>query len=315
VRAAAPQFGPRFTVADAAVRRLGVGGVINVDFSQGVVANKGGLISRLSLARIDDAPARDGREAPTMHLCFTAMHLPAHEGHKAQRNSALAQIMDHAAPLAQGAHAAFMLGDLNYRLDDPPAAGEARLAAAFEAAVEAGAWDTLVQFDELLHELAACNASLRGFSTPSCDFAPTFKVKRGERRKYNPKRLPAWCDRCLVRAAPGAGVDVLAYESVEDVLSSDHKPVVMVARVVADDFRLRHRALAPPRRPGHADRIMSSTVYRLPATQPLRTLAEIRAEAAAELGRISSRYDDRDLLRKPNADLLQRPSADVAGIL
>lgn len=59
-------------------------------------------------------------------------------------------------------------------------------------------------------------------------FPPTYRYAIGS-SDYNYKRMPSWCDRILWRLGPGAGnVDVrgLYYSSVQDCISSDHKPVI-----------------------------------------------------------------------------------------
>ena len=60
------------------------------------------------------------------------------------------------------------------------------------------------------------------------NFAPTFKVERGSAEElYNPKRLPSYTDRMLVRSFPGYKDDLLVEEftSCPGFTSSDHKPI------------------------------------------------------------------------------------------
>lgn len=40
---------------------------------------------------------------------------------------------------------------------------------------------------------------LSDWTVPACDFPLTFKL-RPRSRAYDPKRLPAWCDRVLFRS-------------------------------------------------------------------------------------------------------------------
>ena len=74
-------------------------------------------------------------------------------------------------------------------------------------------------------------------------FRPTFKVYKGKdivkkgivpqwpNLEYNKKRSPAWCDRVLWRANRNDLVQCLSYRSVEEVTSSDHKPVFATFKV------------------------------------------------------------------------------------
>jgi len=50
-------------------------------------------------------------------------------------------------------------------------------------------------------------------------------VKRNEKLAYNEQRSPAWCDRILWRSFDGFEVKQTAFKSVEEIMTSDHKPV------------------------------------------------------------------------------------------
>ncbi|KAJ2626637.1 hypothetical protein IW137_005882, partial [Coemansia sp. RSA 1287] len=65
-----------------------------------------------------------------------------------------------------------------------------------------------------------------GFEEGHIDFAPTYKYIVGT-SEYDARRRPAWCDRVLWWTRPGCedGVQSEAYESVDSVCTSDHKPV------------------------------------------------------------------------------------------
>lgn len=186
----------------------------------GMAMNKGGLVARVSASR--------GRGA--LDLAFVAAHLPAHEGKRIERRDALREITDAFATETHGADCVFLLGDLNSRLaraDDAPVDFEFA-----SSLVLANRLAPLHDHDELIRELEGLEPApaLRAFATPSCDFAPTFKFVRKERGlKYNDKRCPAWCDRVLFKTKPRIQLDVLSYLAFPHVLSSDHKPVVLLA--------------------------------------------------------------------------------------
>jgi len=66
-----------------------------------------------------------------------------------------------------------------------------------------------------------------GFNEGDYSFPPTFKVERHiSPTVYNAKRAPAWCDRILWRSFPGFRISQTSLSSLEEVVTSDHKPVV-----------------------------------------------------------------------------------------
>ena len=65
---------------------------------------------------------------------------------------------------------------------------------------------------------------LSDWTVPVCDFPPTFKLKPGG-IEYDPKRLPAWCDRVLFRADTTIRTVVRSHRSFPVVDTSDHRPV------------------------------------------------------------------------------------------
>ena len=88
-------------------------------------------------------------------------------------------------------------------------------------------WETLHSYDELAREVAEKRV-LCDWTPLPCNFAPTFKVERDQpTEKYNPKRLPSYTDRMLVRSMPGYRDDLAHAEftSCPEFISSDHKPI------------------------------------------------------------------------------------------
>ena len=51
------------------------------------------------------------------------------------------------------------------------------------------------------------------------------KKQNKKQKQKQEQRLPAWCDRILVRSIEGFPIETLEYDSVESAAASDHKPV------------------------------------------------------------------------------------------
>jgi len=190
----------------------------------GVVANKGGIISTLTIA---------GKT----RLSFLTAHLEAHEGkeHYKNRCSNLAEILSGAKKGSLDAsvtsHHMFAMGDLNFRVALPPPEGREKWEGEVHRAkvgsmVDDQKWEELNHADEL-HSALKKGDCLAGFQTLQCNFHPTFKVHRELGFKYQEKRTPSYTDRILWKSAHGLSDDVrpLLYEPVSDYATSDHKPM------------------------------------------------------------------------------------------
>lgn len=194
-----------------------------------VIPNKGGLC--IALKFWDTA------------LCFVNCHLAAHVGQCEARNGNYREIVGNIRINNQNMdilnqfHHVFWLGDLNYRLDFG-AADETHLTP------ETTSWDgvvkqiqqkmfhTLLDFDELRKEREARRV-LYAFKEGEITFPPTFKMKRDTEDVYDPKRIPAWCDRILWSSLPGCSVHQVSYTSAPSISSSDHKPVAATFTLMA----------------------------------------------------------------------------------
>ena len=207
-----------------------------------VVANKGGIAFACTIAGASQ----------TSVVIFSA-HLAAHEGeaYRLRRNSDVQEIVRgcrsdlvrhsgsaQRSPVVDALDVdtqidySFFIGDLNYRVgddllddndddDDSGPAGDSD-------DDDIGVWER----DELSMEMAADRVFCGGWIAPTPTFPPTFKVVRGEPRcVYNKKRAPSWCDRVLYKGRDVGRVEMLAFDSVPAVLSSDHKPVRAVWRL------------------------------------------------------------------------------------
>ncbi|KAJ2747790.1 hypothetical protein GGI20_000260 [Coemansia sp. BCRC 34301] len=150
------------------------------------------LCKRLQFAAKDGAPAAD----PLVPL--------AHN-----RPPPLVTVFDHSYLL--------WIGDLNYRL----AIDTGDMA----DIMARGEHQSLLGLDQL--RIAMLNKqAFVGFEEADIAFAPTYKFILGT-STYDEGRRPAWCDRVLWWTRPGCegGVRSLTYDSVGDIVTSDHKPV------------------------------------------------------------------------------------------
>ncbi|GBG67088.1 hypothetical protein CBR_g78869 [Chara braunii] len=128
-------------------------------------------------------------------------------------------------------HHLFWMGDLNYRLGYPTEADEGYPTtprkSVFNEVVEKiklKSFKDLLSNDELTKERKAGQV-FADFKEGEINFAPTFKMVRGEEDQYMEKRLPAWCDRILWRSLSGCKANLAQLYSAPSVKTSDHKPV------------------------------------------------------------------------------------------
>ncbi|KAJ1670208.1 hypothetical protein GGF38_001683, partial [Coemansia sp. RSA 25] len=109
------------------------------------------------------------------------------------------------------------IGDLNYRL----AIDTGDMA----DIIARGEHQSLLGLDQL--RIAMMNKqAFFGFEEAEIAFAPTYKYILGT-SAYDEGRRPAWCDRVLWWTRPGCegGVRSISYDSVDAIVTSDHKPV------------------------------------------------------------------------------------------
>lgn len=191
---------------------------------RGGLANKGGIVAECDI--------NSGTR-----ISFLTAHLEAHEGISKYntRCSTIGDILrgttstvaDSYCDVSMTSHFTFVTGDLNFRtrLPDHEMGSDEHIEATHNL-TENKDWNTLNKHDEL--SLALRNKEcLVGFSTPRCDFPPTFKVEREDGYGYNPKRSPSYTDRILYKANHGLSgmINAQAYEPIEHFTTSDHKPM------------------------------------------------------------------------------------------
>lgn len=216
----------RVTRAEVVEEATGIGGV---------VGNKGAVGIKLTL---DDTA-----------FCFVCAHLAAHEGAKflQQRIDDVLEIMRHierergvGMPMMHQFDHIFWMGDLNFRLDLKhmlPAAvtwsHEDRWTYIMDL-VSKRRYADLASFDELRREMGERRV-FGGFVEGKLHFPPTFKVQRGfTSMVYQETRVPSYCDRILWHSLPRHQSHVLQreYNCVEEIDTSDHKPVYAVFDII-----------------------------------------------------------------------------------
>ncbi|NWX85336.1 SHIP1 phosphatase, partial [Nothoprocta pentlandii] len=122
----------------------------------------------------------------------------------------------------------FWLGDLNYRVEQPPTEAENII-----QKIKQQQYPELLAFDQLLLERRDQKVFLQ-FEEEEITFAPTYRFERGSREKYVYTKqkatgmkynLPSWCDRVLWKSYPMVHVVCQSYGCTSDIVTSDHSPV------------------------------------------------------------------------------------------
>ncbi|RMC02208.1 hypothetical protein DUI87_21375 [Hirundo rustica rustica] len=110
----------------------------------------------------------------------------------------------------------FWLGDLNYRVEQPPMEAENII-----QKIRQQQYPELLAFDQLLLERRDQKVFLQ-FEEEEITFAPTYRFERGTREKYAYTKqkatgmkynLPSWCDRVLWKSYPMVHVVCQSYDS------------------------------------------------------------------------------------------------------
>ena len=164
-------------------------------------------------------------------VCFIVSHLAAHQEQVAERNRHFAAIVEGTSfgeshsdedSIITSHHHIVWTGDLNYRISLPRDEVCAR--------IERKEYEYLFDYDQL-HQCMETNAAFQGFTEGlRPEFDPTYRYYRKPKydmREYNPGkgRIPAWCDRVLVRSFPTLKATCEEYSRCTLALPSDHRPV------------------------------------------------------------------------------------------
>merc|ERR1719238_38544 len=180
----------------------------------------------------------------TTRCLFVSCHLAAHQKHIQHRNADYARIealMDlprgRVVLPAQGEgeqvpvsslpqrrvsdeyDRVVFLGDMNYRINGTRVMIDTLLASRMH--------EVLLSNDQLSIERRRGRV-FQGFSEGPLNFAPTYKFNANSKTYDTSKRrrIPAWTDRILFRSQSAGGITLLAYDSVDAIRSSDHRPVI-----------------------------------------------------------------------------------------
>ncbi|MCL7035530.1 hypothetical protein MKW94_012615 [Papaver nudicaule] len=161
-----------------------------------------------------------------IHLVFISCHLSAHEGNVEERNSELQRISKSLFSknknlYARPSQVTVWLGDLNYRiqgLDTFPVRN----------IIQRNLHTLLTSKDQLLQEAERGNI-FDGYCEGTLAFKPTYKYNVGTNTydTSHKERTPSWTDRILFKIEKYGNVEATlhAYESIDSIHSSDHKPV------------------------------------------------------------------------------------------
>jgi len=163
-------------------------------------------------------------------LIFVGCHLAAHQDEVSSRNKDVIQItksMAEADTMLSQYDYCFWMGDLNYRIDLPR---EQVL-----EMIDFQNWAALQEHDQLIKERVKLPGyPLSDFEEMAPNFAPTFKRNRMAPGYETKKlRIPSWCDRVLYHSRPGLKISPLSYQAIEEVQTSDHRPVMFTCDMLS----------------------------------------------------------------------------------
>nr|XP_023905394.1 type IV inositol polyphosphate 5-phosphatase 11 [Quercus suber]POF19739.1 type iv inositol polyphosphate 5-phosphatase 11 [Quercus suber] len=161
-----------------------------------------------------------------IQMVFISCHLSAH-AHKVDERNYECMHISHSLfsknwnPYARPAHITIWLGDLNYRIhgiDTQPARN----------LIQKDLHENLTSKDQLLQE-AERGHIFNGYCEGTLTFKPTYKYNIGS-SNYDTSykvRVPSWTDRVLFKIEDTQKINATlhSYQSMDDIMSSDHKPV------------------------------------------------------------------------------------------
>ena len=122
----------------------------------------------------------------------------------------------------------FWFGDLNYRVDMGNHGTENEYKKVVMLAKDEEKRYTLQDYDQLGKEMQS-RSVLCDFEEGAIDFAPTYRMVKGENEYSNKKHQnPSYCDRILWKSLPGAAPQMYQtlYTSAPKLICSDHRPIL-----------------------------------------------------------------------------------------
>mgnify|MGYP006418948785 CR=1 FL=1 len=186
----------------------------------GKLPNKGALCCRF--------------ECQGLKLCFLSAHLAAGDKAVDKRNDDFRQILQKGSMTlpTQGMmewrimdhDLIFWIGDLNYRIRMPNYSVRNR--------VKDGDFSALQQFDQLSGEMKS-HKVFQGFIEDVLRFAPTYKYDQWTDTYDTSEkcRTPSWCDRILYKSNLPYAITQVAYDRIDDLKQSDHRPVFSIYEI------------------------------------------------------------------------------------
>lgn len=161
-----------------------------------------------------------------IQMVFISCHLSAHARNVEERNSQCRHISHnlfskYMNPYSKPAQVTVWLGDLNYRIQGIETHPVRNL-------IQKNLHRFLTSKDQLLQE-AERGQVFDGYCEGTLTFKPTYKYDVGS-SNYDTSykvRVPSWTDRILFKIQDMEEIraSLHSYESVDDIHSSDHKPV------------------------------------------------------------------------------------------
>lgn len=161
-----------------------------------------------------------------IRIVFVSCHLAAHARNVEERNDQFREISNSLFsqnwnPYARRPHLTFWLGDLNYRLQGINSFPARDM-------IHDDLHQMLTENDQLLQE-AERGQIFNGYYEGTLAFKPTYKYNIGS-SNYDTSykvRVPSWTDRILFKVEDHNEINATlhSYESIDNIRSSDHKPV------------------------------------------------------------------------------------------
>jgi phosphatidylinositol-bisphosphatase len=220
---------------------------------KGVLGNKGGI--RISL------------DVGGSHFLFVQSHLPSGQEKVEKRNKSATKILggghptptagekeaakgssttgdkEAARPALDGFNHVFFLGDLNFRVNCTREEADKLIAIGDHA--------SLLEKDQL-NEQRKKDLLWRDFKEGPITFPPTYKYDKGTEYYDTSKkrRIPSWTDRILwLDNDKDPKVELVAYNALKDIRSSDHKPVFAQFDVKVPDIETSDGELSASTQP------------------------------------------------------------------
>jgi hypothetical protein len=181
---------------------------------KGFLGNKGGI--RISM------------DVGGSHFLFVQSHLPSGQNKIEKRNKSAEKILGTSTKAAAtdprsaltGFDHVFFLGDLNFRVNCTREEADKKIAM--------GDHVSLLEKDQLYQLLKDDTPVWKDFQEGPITFPPTYKYDKGTEYYDTSKkrRIPSWTDRILwIDQAKDPKVELVAYNTLKEIKSSDHKPV------------------------------------------------------------------------------------------